>query len=407
MGCPKFRHCTWLLYEGTGPQHNTHSHVPNGTHIYEPNIKGRRPQGTKPVRPTELLSASVSSCSTRHHFRICVPDSRFVSYVTRTFQNYKTEQFQTISVYLPLRMDVPAFVHRTKLSCFTTANTDSMFCWPYIIVYQCNETNVMKFSLNLWRIKGHYMFRALLAHPQEAIHKRHLVYCMRITSVGCGTVAVSLHPCHSQLTLYASNIPSVACLSPLECNRATANLHYTQAIYQVPLVYRLLSATVPQPTDIIRKQYTKCRLCIASWVQPCHSQLTLYASNIPSAACLSPLECNRTTANWHYTQAIYQVPFVHNLLSATVPQPTDIIRRQYTKCRLCITSWVQPCHSQLTLYASNIPSAVCASPPEDEQVMLEACSGPWFSINWMKMASRWFYYTEIQIQPPNRTTRKT
>jgi hypothetical protein len=33
------------------------------------------------------------------------------------------------------------------------------------------------------------MFRALLAHPQEAIHKRHLVYCVRIMSVGCGTVA--------------------------------------------------------------------------------------------------------------------------------------------------------------------------------------------------------------------------
>jgi hypothetical protein len=27
------------------------------------------------------------------------------------------------------------------------------------------------------------MFRALLAHRQEALHKRHLVYCMRVTSV--------------------------------------------------------------------------------------------------------------------------------------------------------------------------------------------------------------------------------
>jgi hypothetical protein len=32
------------------------------------------------------------------------------------------------------------------------------------------------------------MFRALLAHPQEALHKRHLVYCVRLMSVGCGTV---------------------------------------------------------------------------------------------------------------------------------------------------------------------------------------------------------------------------
>jgi hypothetical protein len=34
------------------------------------------------------------------------------------------------------------------------------------------------------------VFRALLAHPQEALHKRHLVYCMRIMSVGCSTLAI-------------------------------------------------------------------------------------------------------------------------------------------------------------------------------------------------------------------------
>jgi hypothetical protein len=34
----------------------------------------------------------------------------------------------------------------------------------------------MQFLLNLLRIKGLYMFRALLAHPQEALHKQHLVY---------------------------------------------------------------------------------------------------------------------------------------------------------------------------------------------------------------------------------------
>jgi hypothetical protein len=36
------------------------------------------------------------------------------------------------------------------------------------------------------------MFRALLAHPQEALNKRRLVYCVRIMSVGCATIAVSL-----------------------------------------------------------------------------------------------------------------------------------------------------------------------------------------------------------------------
>jgi hypothetical protein len=41
-----------------------------------------------------------------------------------------------------------------------------MFCWPRIIVYQCNESNVMYFSFNWLRIKGPYIYRALLAHPQ-------------------------------------------------------------------------------------------------------------------------------------------------------------------------------------------------------------------------------------------------
>jgi hypothetical protein len=41
--------------------------------------------------------------------------------------------------------------------------------------------------------------------------------------------------------------------------------------------------------------------------------------------------------------------------------------------------------------------AVCVAPPEDEQVMLETCRGTWFSINWMKSASRWFHYTDILL----------
>jgi hypothetical protein len=53
--------------------------------------------------------------------------------------------------------------------------------------------------------------------------------------------------------------------------------------------------------------------------------------------------CNRATANWHYTHALHQLPFVS-------------------------TSW-------------------------GWAVMLETCKGPWFSIKWMKSASRWFLHT--------------
>jgi hypothetical protein len=51
----------------------------------------------------------------------------------------------------------------------------------------------MQFSFNLLRIKGLYMFRALLAHPQEALGKWHLVYCVCIMSVGCGTTWCNFH----------------------------------------------------------------------------------------------------------------------------------------------------------------------------------------------------------------------
>jgi hypothetical protein len=78
---------------------------------------------------------------------------------------------------------------------------------------QYRRTNVMHFSFNLLTIKGLYMFRALLAYPQEALHKQHLVYRVRVMSAG-------RHQFHS--------------------NAGEANWHNTHAIYQVPLVQRLL-----------------------------------------------------------------------------------------------------------------------------------------------------------------------
>jgi hypothetical protein len=80
---------------------------------------------------------------------------------------------------------------------------------------QYSETNVMHFLFNLLRIKGLYMFPALLAHPQEGLHKRHLVYCVRVSQLAA---------------------PELECSTP----------------------------NLVQPTDLTRTQYTKCRLCRAS-----------------------------------------------------------------------------------------------------------------------------------------------
>jgi hypothetical protein len=50
--------------------------------------------------------------------------------------------------------------------------------------------------------------------------------------------------------------------------------------------------------------------------------------------------------------------------------------------RACNVSWLchvcsgrQALHTQMTLCASNIPNAVCAATPEDEQVKLETYRG--------------------------------
>jgi hypothetical protein len=67
-----------------------------------------------------------------------------------------------------------------------------LFCWPCIIIHQYSETSVMHFLSNLLRIMGLYMFRALLVHPQEVLHKRHLVCCVRVMSVGCTRIGVEL-----------------------------------------------------------------------------------------------------------------------------------------------------------------------------------------------------------------------
>jgi hypothetical protein len=77
--------------------------------------------------------------------------------------------------------------------CFVTCTgLASTIIYVGAIVYQYSESNVMHFLFSLLRINGLYMFRALLSHPQEVVHKRHLVYCVRVMSVGC--------TCCSQLT---------------------------------------------------------------------------------------------------------------------------------------------------------------------------------------------------------------
>jgi hypothetical protein len=57
------------------------------------------------------------------------------------------------------------------------------------------------------------MFRVLVTHPQGSSHKRRLVYCMRVISVGCTKI-------EEELVSVLDNIPSAACGAPPEDEQA-------------------------------------------------------------------------------------------------------------------------------------------------------------------------------------------
>jgi hypothetical protein len=78
----------------------------------------------------------------------------------------------------------------------TSSVLNLIFSCPNIAVYQHSETNVMHFLFILLKIKGLYIFRELIAHLQEALHKRHLVYCLRVMSVCCIRIGVELNWFH-------------------------------------------------------------------------------------------------------------------------------------------------------------------------------------------------------------------
>jgi hypothetical protein len=75
-----------------------------------------------------------------------------------------------------------------------------MFCFPCIIVDQYNETNVMHVLFNLLRINASTCFEHYLHILRRRLHERHLVYCMRVMSVGCTRIEVPLPSWCSQLT---------------------------------------------------------------------------------------------------------------------------------------------------------------------------------------------------------------
>jgi hypothetical protein len=70
----------------------------------------------------------------------------------------------------------------TYTNCDTKRTSQQVVLTEFVLC-QYSETNVMHFLFSLLRIKGLYMFRALLAHPQEVVHKLHLVHCCAVYQV--------------------------------------------------------------------------------------------------------------------------------------------------------------------------------------------------------------------------------
>jgi hypothetical protein len=101
----------------------------------------------------------------------------------------------------------------------------------------------MHFSFSLLSINDLYMFRALFVHPQEVLHKQHLVCCVHIISVGCGTVAVSLQPCmfNCLIVMHVPFCVLLVCKCALYyCHQLSTQLQlniyvYIISTYQIPL----------------------------------------------------------------------------------------------------------------------------------------------------------------------------
>jgi hypothetical protein len=109
---------------------------------------------------------------------------------------------------------------------------------------------------------------------------------------------------------------------------------------------------------------------------------------------------------WHQYSETNVVHFLFSLLRikglymfrALLARLQEVLHKRHLLYLLCAcyVSWLLPglVGAAKWQHASSIASGVCLAPSEDEQVMLETCSGFQFTMNWIKRASRRFHCTE-------------
>jgi hypothetical protein len=115
----------------------------------------------------------------------------------RTYGDFDPYTFWYIYISIHIHFDTYTF-----RSIYISTHTHQTYLWLCCQFININIRTASSFSIMkptwctfhsiYWESRGLYMFRALLAHPQEVLHKQHLVYYVRIMSVGCNTVAVSV-----------------------------------------------------------------------------------------------------------------------------------------------------------------------------------------------------------------------
>jgi hypothetical protein len=170
------------------------------------------------------------------------------------------------------------------------------------------------------------VFRALPVHLQEALHKRHLVYIVRVMSVGW-------------------------------TNPGAANWHDTHAIYQVSLMF-------------MWPETTRCEN---------------YAVLLPQHVSGTNMPIIRSTINKdHILRAVLtpSCPALHN------PGGFPGMATKYRKLLILLlmmgillplTSWGNNTAYFVVsswFFTFTISNVVCAVPPKDEHVLLDTCTGP-------------------------------
>jgi hypothetical protein len=144
---------------------------------------------------------------------------RYNSYIKCLCLNGRTAQLQNKHYLLILRR---CYINGTWyiacVLCRLAAPRLELHSNPIVLCYQYSESNVMHVLFSLLRIKGLYMFRALLVHPQKVLNKRHLVYCVRAMYQDWSAAPVLVQPTDITSTQYTK------WLSP----RRSGRTHHTQ-----------------------------------------------------------------------------------------------------------------------------------------------------------------------------------